>query len=287
MTRRSFVLSSLLFPFSASLFGITLNKKIINIDMKGDLDDDLFIIKTSSNKSDMLECLQMHNPRNEFIYQGDVVKSNPIYGIIDFDKKYNINENEILSLFVANEREELFDLQKLRIRSHFRAVDLKANKQVLIPSLLPENNDVENFPTWFGSEEDYCTVDGSKVASYNYYKLWENATCGGGFIIKNPTSVTIKLYSSNNSLMFTAHQNVTSKPKRIIYEEVINKKLDSHVLVEVDGGVYGSIDNAPNDEFVKEFAITKAIITMNEINYEISFPYPLPYPNRLYLKSIN
>ena len=286
MNRRNFLKISALLAYAGPLWAG--NIRTLNIGMKGDLDDDLFIVKTKGLQSKMLECMQMHNPKKEFIYDGKVVESKPIYGMIDFVDKYTLGSNEIYSFFVANEREEIFDHPKLNMRSHFRAVDLYANGDVLIPQLLPEDNDVPNYPTWFGSEDEYCRIDGVKTVEYNYYKLWENAICGAGIVISRSADVEIKLFSSEHKLLFTASQKVTNKSEQVKFFDVVkNKPFTKHLLAEVDGEVYKNEGKQPNDKYVKQYSIARAIVNIGKEKHIVIFPYPFPYPNRLYIKSIS
>lgn len=300
INRRQFISALVLLPYTVGLQAkttqlftnnaITLNKMLgpvsTHIKMIGDLDDDLFVIKTNKQISTMTECLQMHNPTNLFLYNGVDVKSTPIYGVINFDKNIEIHNNEILSLFVANEREELDNSPKLRSRSHFRAVELFSDNEILIPSLIPENNDVPNYPTWFGNENEACVIDPTKPIGYNYYKLWENAVCGGSFIIKESGKVIIKLYNKDDELMFTFEEKITTKMKNLVSNETKEELISNHPLVEVDGGIFGDKIDRCDDERIKKNAITRAIITVKENQHEVVFPYPLPYPNRLYMKAL-
>ncbi|AXH16382.1 hypothetical protein CP985_03280 [Malaciobacter mytili LMG 24559] len=260
---------------------------LANLKMKGDLDDDLFVLLNSKDNTNFLHCYQMHNPKEFFNYQGKKIKSEAIYGMIDFKDTIAIGENHVLSLFVANEREEVFELPQLRIRTHFKAVDLTLNNKVLIPALIPENNDVPGYPVWFGNDEGYCIIDETKAENYNYYKLWENAICGGAFVISKSQKVNIKLFNSRNDLMFNYTGIADTTPKQLVYDEVKNDEFSSHIFAEVDGAVYDGTNESTNNAFIKANAITKVLIELNGEIITIDLPYPLPYPNRLYISSIS
>ena len=72
--------------------------KTTSISMTGDLDDDLFIIKSTPNANTMTHCFQMHNPKSNFNYHGVNVKSENIYGIIDFKDSFQLEKNENQSI---------------------------------------------------------------------------------------------------------------------------------------------------------------------------------------------
>lgn len=288
MDRRKFITIMTATLFAKDLLANTNNPfkkaKTTNISMAGDLDDDLFIIKSTPNANTMTHCFQMHNPKSNFNYHGVNVKSENIYGIIDFKDSFQLEKNEILSVFVANEREEMYDLPKLRARTHFKAVPFYVENQILIPSLIPENNDVPNYPVWFGNDEGYCDI--TKPQNYNYYKLWENAVCGGGFVFTTKGKVEIKLFNEENDLMFTYEETISTEPSNLISNEVKHEDFERHLLAEIDGGVYNQERDNVNNAFVMRYAITKALIIKDGKTFKVDFPYPLPYPNRLYAMSL-
>lgn len=278
-SRRKFLLYSALL-MSSSLLSSKIKQNTLS--MKGDLDDDLFIIKSNNNGNTLTHCLQMHNPKNFFAYEGNAVKSTQIYGVIDFKEKISIKSDEVFCVCVANEREEIYDLPKLRERSHFKAVDFFVDNKILIPSLMPEKNDVPNYPVWFGNENQPCSIDEKdKVVGYNYYKLWENAVCGVGLIFPKTGKVEIQLYNENGDRLFSFNEIVTNKPKQLISEQVKYDDFEAHVLAEIDGFVYSENSNT-DDEFIKKNAIVNAVISFDKETIQVTLPYPLPYPNRIY-----
>lgn len=279
--RRKFLLISSLFISSSLLASKT---KQNTISMKGDLDDDLFIIKSSSNNNLMTHCFQMHNPKNIFNYEGNAIKSIPIYGNIDFKEKISLNNDEVACICVANEREEIYDLPKLRERSHFKAVDFFVDNKILIPSLLPEKNDVPNYPLWFGNENEACSLE-EKPTGYNYYKLWENAVCGVGLIFPKSGLIEIELYNENGDRLFGFNETINSKPKQLISNQIKEEDFEKHILAEIDGFVYHENSNI-DDEFIKKNAIAIMIVSFDNQTIQITLPYPLPYPNRIYAMCI-
>lgn len=294
--RRNFCKAIVLSPFLASsLLSLELNslQDMFHVTMKGELDDDLFIVKATQKHTKMTHCFQMHNPKNLFNYNGSAITSTPIYGMIEYDEKLYSMKNELTLFFVANEREEVFDLPKLRERTHFKAVDLFVNKKVLIPSLLPEKNDVPEYPTWFGSEseEGFCTLDlkgGPKDNSvFNYYKLWENAVCGTGILFPSSSNVEIYLFNETGERLFTFNEFISTEPKNLISNEIKSKEFDPHIFTEVDGNIYSQFEVKTNDAYIMKNAITKVVIKYNNQYFDIPMPYPMPYPNRFYAMSLN
>lgn len=281
--RRSFLLISAS-AIASQLYATS--KKLNTLTMNGDLDDDLFLIKSTPSDNTMTNCYQMHNPKKNFIYEGKGIPSTPIYGTIDFKSNFMLKHNEILTVYVANEREEFFDAPKLNARTHFKAVSFNMDGKSLIPPLIPENNDVPNYPVWFGDENVACTIDETKSKDYNYYKLWENAVCGVGIILPESGSVIIELYNEDNEKMFTFNNNIDSTPKNLVSNEIKFNGFEKHVLAEVDGHVFSSDNTMETDEYIKKNAITKMVVNYSSKTFQITLPYPLPYPNRIYGVSI-
>lgn len=277
--RRKFLLLSSL-VITSKLLAKTYEKH--NISMNGDLDDDLFIIKATETYNEMTHCFQMHNPKEFFSYEGNKIKSSPIYGTINFSTDFILEDSQVIVTCVANEREELFELPKLRERTHFKAVPFLVDGKKLIPSLMPEWNDVPNYPTWFGSEKEVCFIDSSKSKDYNYYKLWENAVCGVGIILPYKCNAQIHLFNEYDEKLFTFNEYLDSNPKNLISDEVKSKEISDHILTEVDGTVYKENGTETDDIYIMKNAITKMLITFDNKMFNISLPYPLPYPNRLY-----
>lgn len=285
MDRRAFLLLTAT-TMATNLFAKKVKK--IDLRMNGDLDDDLFIVKSSTNNCLMTHCFQMHNPKNIFNYIGKSIKSMPIYGQINFSESIELSNNEVIATFVANEREELYDIPKLRERTHFKAVPLFVNNKILIPSLLPENNDVPDYPTWFGSESEVCNITQQANDGYNYYKLWENAVCGCGIIISEESKIVLKAFNDNEEIMFTYNSYINKNAIQLVSDEIKNDDFEKHVLAEIDGFVYNQNHSYVDDEFVKKNAITKFILYIEKSNLTIPIylPYPLPYPNRIFMIAI-
>lgn len=290
-TRRSFCKAILLSPFIAStLLSVDLEnlKKTIKVDMNGELDDDLFIVRASERYSKMTHCFQMHNPKETFRYMGANIPSTPIYGVIDFNEKLDVSNDEVIVLVEANEREELFDIPELRARTHFKAVDLKIDDKILVPSLLPENNDVPSYPTWFGSEDsgDFCVIGDplavDKTKEYNYYKLWENAVCGTGIVFPYSCDAKIMLFNKDGKMLFDFDERITTRPSNLVSNQVREQGFNSHILAEVDGNVFDEYETKTDDAYIKRNAITKMMIIFNSKTIEFELPYPTPYINRIY-----
>lgn len=256
------------------LFYITLYAdKSVTISIKGDLDDDLFILTSRSDATEFLDCFQMHNPTDRFFYDGEVVKSEKIYGLIDFNKTYNLTKDETLLIMTANEREEINPKRALLGRTHFKSVDMFADDKVLIPSLMPEYNDVPDYPLWFGEDEKPIIP---QKRGYNYYQLWENAVVNLGLVFGNRGRYTLYFINYQNKILFKKIVTVTKKVQNI-------KLLGSHPLTEADGTIFAG-DLKETD--IKTKAIDALIIEHNSKRQYIKMPYFFPYINRIFIKGL-
>lgn len=247
--------------------------KNITISMHGDLDDDLFILKSMPEKSDFLACLQMHNPTDKFLYDGKVIKSEKIYGKVDFQKKYQLAKDEILLIMTANEREEINPQKALLQRTHYKSVALFADNEPFIPSLLPENKDVPNYPLWFGRDDAPCMAN---TSSYNYYKLWENAIVNLGLVFGNIGEYSLYFINTNNQIVFQKSVSINTDTKNI-------HLLGKHTLREADGTVFAGNNK---NQTIKEKAVDAIIIEYQKKSRYIKLPYLFPYINRIFVKGL-
>ncbi len=248
--------------------------KNITISINGDLDDDLFILKNTPSTTNFLDCHQMHNPTDTFLYDGKVIPSKKIYGKIAFKKSYTLDSNDILLVMSANEREEINPTRSLEKRTHFKSVDLFADKDVLIPSLMPEYHDSPNYPLWFGKDDAPCMA---QTSEYNYYQLWENAIVNLGIIFGDTGSYTLHFINKSDKILFSKTILVTKNVQNI-------KLLGTHPLTEVDGTVFAG--DSTNDKLIKKEAIDAIIIEKDDERRYIKLPYFFPYINRIYVKGL-
>ena len=259
-------------------FNFSLNAKSLkikfNIKIKGDLDDDLFILKSDGDDVTFLECFQMHNPHKYFIYDSRLIPSKRIYGRIDFDKDFFIKRNEVFLIATANEREEISPKKELRKRTHFKSVDLFVDDEVLIPSLMPEYNDVPNYPTWFDAKNLPCEAS---YKNYNYYKLWENSVINIGLVFYKEQEATIYLIDKDENILYKKQFFVSKKAKNA-------KFLKGHTLLEVDGSLYDG--SSKNDQKIKKMAVYYIGIENKDNFYLFKLPYPFVYINRIFTKAL-
>jgi len=281
MTRRTFIglLSAL---YSSLLIGkeTPVDNKHINIKMIGDLDDDLMIIKATPDDWKFECCYQMHNPTNIFELEGKSTNSIHAPGWIEYEKNISLQNNEIMLIALANEREERENAKSLLARTHYKSVELYANKNILIPRMIPEKNDLPDVPCWYDPR--------SANAVYNYYRAWENAVVNVGLIFPKSGNYKINMINKEGNIVATQMFNIGKKAKNIKFNNSANGPLDVHPMTEIDGGVYG-VDGyfAPNDEIVKKLVPYSVLIedTRGKLT-AIPFPYPFPYINRMFCKSI-
>lgn len=285
MTRRNFIGSLLTLPLT-NLYAKEKKRSIANVKIKGDLDDDLFITKVNSKKSKMLVCKQMHNPKNFFDYRGTAVPSTAIYGVIDYDEQHFVNDDKIMLIMLANEREEINDLPTLNHRTHFKAVNLLCNDKIVIPSLMPEWNDVPGYPVWFTDGETYCSTSVKKPKNYNYYKLWENAICGTAIIVPFFGDVEVFLFNEDGDITFKYHTVVSKEPQQLLSDATKQLSFPNHLLAESNGKIYDYTDDEKSDNEIRKLCAHKIMVKKNTTIFVASFPYPMPYPNRIYIQSI-
>lgn len=259
--------------FTMLFHTMLLADKSATLSIKGDLDDDLFVLKSSAQNVEFLDCLQMHNPTDKFLYDGKMIHSEKIYGFIDFNKTYNLAQNETLLVMTANEREEINPKRALLKRTHFKSVDLFLNNNLFIPSLMPEYNDVPDYPLWFGRNETSCMASAS---DYNYYKLWENAIVNLGLVLGSKGAYTLYFINENSQIVFKKKVQVSSKVHNI-------HLLGSHPLTEVDGTVFAGVSD---DEKIREKAIDAIVIEKEGQKQYIKLPYLFPYINRIFVKGL-
>lgn len=279
MKRRNFIKIALLSPF-VSLFA-SQQLSNLNIKMLGDLDDDLFVMKHKFSSFDFeaLDCFQMHNPKGQIEIGGKTFKTEHIPGYIDYSKNLNLKTDEVVSIFTANERMEANPNKTLTMRTHYKSTSLYINGIELFPSLIPEKNDVPNYPTWYGDDEQ---------PEYNYYQLWENAVVNAGLVVNLAGRYKITCLDSKNEV-------VTSKSIELKNKNVLNVKFDevrdvqvisNHPFAEVDGTVFED-KKKMNDTLIRKNAIFKILIqNSNDEVTVIELPFPMPYINRIFIKSI-
>lgn len=281
------------FIITIFIFNSLLLSKSFNIEFNGQLDDDLFIIKSTPQETSMVSAMQMHNPSKFFYYLDTTVESEKIYGILDIDKKFEIKEDEIYIIALGNEREELRPENKLHFRTHFKADDLLVNSKIFIPSLLPEKDDAPKYPTWFQNKEDICVNENNEPSQinliyneYNYYNLWENAIISLGIILPEEGNIKIEWMNLDGNKIFEYNYLITNTIQNIQPTKNFYKlSLNTHQLTEANGQVF-SINKKMDDDKIIELSANDLIITYKNKKYYIDMPYPMPYINRIFTKSL-
>jgi hypothetical protein len=255
---------------------LLLSETNVTLYMHGDLDDDLFVLRADNTQTFMIDCFQMHNPTQRFLYEGVYYPSRPIYGLIDFEKRYTLQNDQILLVMTANEREEIDSRHMLLQRTHYKSVPLFANDLPLLPSTMPEKDDIPDYPLWFGSDEKPLLPS---MQGYNYYRLWENALVNIGVIFPKEGSYKLHLIDATDKVQFSQSFHVK--------KEVTNLHiLGNHPLTEVDGKIYSDKTDSIRDNIIKQKAITSMIIESRTQRFYVNLPYPLVYLNRIYVKGL-
>jgi len=293
MNRRKFI-SLISLAVVSKLFANTKVKNNVNIFMHGDIDDDLIITKNkfSSFDFEVLECFQMHNMRGKFNIGAVTCKSVQIPGYIEFEKNYTLKDDEVISIFTANEREDRSSMKHLMMRSHYKSAELKVNNTELIPSLIPEKDDVKGYPTWFGRGEN---------SSYNYYQLWENAVINTGLVFARSGKYKIICLDAEGEFVAQETVEVSKATQAVKFKSLRDaKSISTHPFAEVDGTVFDEhtemsddmmsddmiVSKTMNDKLIRKNAITTIAIE-NKVGAMtlITLPYPMPYINRIFVTS--
>lgn len=274
MKRRKFIALSIAL-LTTSLFA---KKNSFNITMIGDLDDDLFIIKSCNSYTEMLECHQMHNCfTNKFLYENKLIDSVHVPGYIEFNKSFSIKDNEVLFLFNANEREALHGGPTLFKRTHYKSTNLDIDGLEFFPEIMPENNSIPNYATWYNQDES------KEMGNYNYYHMWENSVVNSGLIFKNSGNYRIICLNEEEEIVLNTEQYISKNVEKINFNVINEISNNQHPLLETDGLVYS------NDfKSIKKNAIHKIVITGDKIGLiTVNLPYPSPYVNRIFARSMS
>lgn len=279
-SRRTFLRGASLLPlFMHASFAnaqSTNNEKVAHIHMVGDLDDDLIIIKANSTQWDIECCQQMHNPV-KFYLQGRCFDNELCPGYIEYSKQHFLKEDEVLVICLANEREERESDKKLLDRTHYKSVPLHVNGTEVIPSMIPENNDID-YATWYDPN--------APEGVYNYYRVWENAVINLAVVVPKEGQYTLELINESDTISASSSFSVKKNHAiNVIFKETLAGAITSHPLAEMDGGVFLH-DNykMPNDVLVRELSAYHIIIKEKSSKATITapLPYPLPYINRIF-----
>jgi hypothetical protein len=254
------------------------NPKSVSLKMKGELDDDLFVVRANSSLWYFEDCLQMHNHTGHFMLDGVTARTQQIHGFIEYDKKILQKSDEIILVALANEREEINGEKSLLRRTHYKSVEFVTNGKVLIPSMMPEQNDLPNTPLWFNEDD-------GDVAKFNYYRAWENSIVNMGLIFPNNGSYSIALISKNDEIVASGNFLITEFVQNIHFSKtILCDSIGSNPMIEIDGSYFCQDDNSfSDDNKIKEYAIYKIVVTSKEVGVVyIPLPYPFVYINRIF-----
>jgi hypothetical protein len=282
MNRRNFISTTALFLSSLNLFAKDSNNAdSFKVEMFGALDDDLIINRYYYGKEEFkpITCYQMHNFTRSFLIGSQKIKSVQIPGFIKYDKNINVDENSVVAIFTANEREDRDPRKKLTFRTHYKSVPLYVNDKELFPSIIPEDDDVPGYPTWYGEDEENMS---------NYYKLWENAVVFTGLITHVEGETKIALINEIDEVIGDAKVFISkNEMKKIEFKNILNHTItNKHVFTELDNKICIK-ENDCDDKFIKKNGVTKIMITNKKGTIVIDLPYPCPYVNTYYIKHIN
>lgn len=266
---------------SGILLGMNLSAKEkeaykFNITMNGDLDDDLIVLKSTEEKTKIVDIHQMHNSSGIFHYAGENIKIKHNPGFINFTKNYEFINDEVYFVCLANEREDAGYQKNFRVRTHYKNEKLLFNESIFLEALMPEYNSVPNYPKWFEEDEiprfDRQDINGE---TYNYYNLYENTIVQMGIVIKNGGKIKLQLFNEKDELKYTFESVVSSVPKLLKSNELLKGELNEHKFTEVN-----NILNLKLDEQIENNSyINTLVLEVGEKTYSFELPYPLMYPN--------
>jgi len=261
----------------------------LNISSSGLLDDDIFIysIQEGKDSHSMIVAEQMHNPRNEIIFNGQVNKTKPINGEVSVDIEVK-NTGKLVVVSLANEREEINPSYTLNQRTHYRSPGVFLNKKVFLKRYLPSEYEDDWFPKWFLSGVvSSCSSDSSREEQsddVDYFMIWENAIVQLGLIFPEPGEYIIYYIKEG-------HSNPLYKKKVVVLKntpKVVKIHEKMHDFVEGDGYLYKTNKSRINKKKrIRNHSITKLIIVskQNSSKYIVPLVYPWPYLNQLVISS--
>jgi len=267
----------------------------------GELDDDIYVLRHRPGaKALKVYCNMQHaeNVGSKKIYDGEVLQCIDNNGDYKFDKKVEIQSNDIVSVQEATENENTYGSAYFPTgRTHYRSTEVKIDGVLVAPDTF-----VNNYPYYPKHHKKFL-------------KLWENSL--GTLSILFPYAGAYKLYFFNkdNQLLAVKTLDITDFENMGTYGNLQLKLakdiklapkfngIDSQDkklcldddFVEVGGGVYGGKGSktgeacyTPDDEYVKKYAITKVIIKdlLTGNLTEIPLVYPLAYPNRIFISKL-
>lgn len=280
MDRRDFIIKAIGLSFitANSLFAKAKSNHF-HISINGDLDDDLIVMKATTKKTSIVDMYQMHNPKFRFNYEGSVYSTKPNPGYLEYSKTFTIKDDEIYCIALANEKDDEEWSINRRERTHYKSEKLLFNNQTFFPAFMPEYNSVPEYPLWFGEKDIPAIPRNDKNGdTYNYYNIFENTIVPFGLVFPRRGNVSIMLFNQNNEIAYTYKSKVRCRVKNI----KPNEDISTHPLAEVNNIIHKDTDKQiPNNDY-----ITSAIVNYENKMYTIKLPYPIMYPNQIYVVSL-
>lgn len=269
----------ILFLSAAILFG-----QEFLFETHGEIDDDIFVYKTShkSGESKFVFAAQMHNPDQQVILDGVVVPTEMIYGTLDEKETYPSSADEVVTITIANEREEINSLPYLYSRTHFKSSDIVIDGKIFIPAANPDLHTHRNFPKWLEYDGGSCLGKSEKTGG-NYYVLWENAVVQVGIITPTTGSYRIVYINEGGEILHDQMIEISLKMKQV------KSFAGKHDFTEGTGHLYHKGDLFDLDkEKVEKSSVKKILLIENKTGhiYPVPLIYPWPYLNMLYIKGM-
>lgn len=277
----------------------------------GYIDDDIYVLRHGSNGShEKIYCNMQHaeDVGVKKSYDGDILQCIDNNGEYAFDKTVPIETTDIVTVQQNSENENTTGTPFAIGRNHYGSTKVTIDN-------------VEVAPSTFKVDFPYYPGDATWRSGLGYLQTWDNTL--STFSILFPFAGAYELYfynkydqkvakadidmedfktiSINGNMQLKLGKNMTlassisddvKDDNGVVTEKKANRDDD---WVEWGGGVFGGHDSktgeaclSPNDNYVKENAVTKVIIKdlLTGAIVPIPLVYPLPFPNRVFISKL-
>lgn len=260
----------------------------------GSLDDDIYVLRHKTDGSHTkVYCNMQHaeNRGSKKSYNGDTLQCIDNDGSYSFNQTVGIDTTDIVTVQQNSENENATGTPFLIGRNHYSSTEVVIDSIEVAPKTF-----ANLFPAYPSNSSHLRTWDNTNstvsilfpfAGAYEIY-----------FYNKNNEEVAVstldiedfKQISQNAALQLKLGKTMKLAPG--ISDTTINRE---DMWAEWGGGVFGGKDsktgaaaNVPNDDYVKENAITNIIVKdlLTSAVVPIKLTYPLPYPNRVFISRL-
>lgn len=266
----------------------------------GYLDDDIFVIKHKPNGLFVkVYCNTQHAERvhNRVNYDGETLQCIDNNGNYKFDSTIEIDPNDIVSIQQATEDVNNYGQAYFPTgRTNYRSTAVRIDGVLVAPQTYVDNYPYypRNFKVYLNTWENTLGTLSLLFPYAGVYKLYFFDRNGNLLATKVISIEDFEKIGKYNYMQLHMALNIPLSPK---FKNVTNK--DALCLyddwVEIGGGVHGGRGSKdgkkcyqPDDNYVKEHAITEVVVKdlLTGATIDIPLVYPLPYPNRIYIAKL-